>query len=245
MLFFQVLFLWNFSRLWKYIMRNSHYSVRLFATPWTAPHQASLSITTSWNLHKLLSVESVMPSNHISLCLSLLLPPSIFPSIRVFSNESVLCIRWPKYWDFNLQHQSFQLIWNISKAFFCFSWYCCSWRQQSHFSRKAFLSNNSSQSFPGGWNSKDCSMGDLGLIPGSGRIPWRRAWLPSQYSCLENLTDRGAWQGYSPWGRKELDMAECLILWFSPSWPGHYTSVRRASQVVTSGGTQGPSASLC
>ena len=75
--------------------------VQLFATPWTAPHQASLSITNSQSLLKLMSIESVMPSNHLILCHPLLLLPSIFPSIRVFSNESVLCIRWPKYWSFS------------------------------------------------------------------------------------------------------------------------------------------------
>ena len=71
--------------------------VQLFSTPWTAAHQASLSITNSQSLLKLMSIESVMPSNHLILCLSLLLPPSIFPSIRVFSNEESLHIRWPKY----------------------------------------------------------------------------------------------------------------------------------------------------
>ena len=75
--------------------------VRLFATPWTAARQASLSITSSRSLLKLMSVQSVMPSNHLILCRPLLLPPSIFPSIRVFSNESVLHIRWPKYWSFS------------------------------------------------------------------------------------------------------------------------------------------------
>ena len=75
--------------------------VRLFATPWTAAHQASLSITNSWSLLKLMSTESVMPSNHLILCHPLLLPPLIFPSIGVFSNESTLCIRWPKYWSFS------------------------------------------------------------------------------------------------------------------------------------------------
>ena len=69
--------------------------VRLFATPWTAAHHASLSITNSHSLLKLMSTESVMLSNHLILCCPLLLPPSIFPSIGVFSNESVLCIRWP------------------------------------------------------------------------------------------------------------------------------------------------------
>ena len=75
--------------------------VQLFATPWTAAHQASLSITNSWRLLKLMSIKSVMPSNHLILCHPLLLLPSIFPNIRVFSNESVLCISWPKYCSFS------------------------------------------------------------------------------------------------------------------------------------------------
>ena len=75
--------------------------VRLFATPWTAACQASLSITNSQNMFKLMSIESVMPSNHVILCCPLLLLPSIFPSIRVISNESVFCISWPKYWSFS------------------------------------------------------------------------------------------------------------------------------------------------
>ena len=75
--------------------------VRLFATPWTAALQASLSITNSRSLLKLMSIELVMPSNHPILCRPLLLPPSIFPSNRVFSNESALRIRWPKYWSFS------------------------------------------------------------------------------------------------------------------------------------------------
>ena len=71
--------------------------VWLFATPWTAARQASLSITNSWSLLKLMSIESVMPSSHLIFCCPLLLLPPIPPSIRVFSNESALCIRWPKY----------------------------------------------------------------------------------------------------------------------------------------------------
>ena len=80
---------------------QSHSCVRLFATPWTAARQASLSITNSWSSLKLTSIELVMPSNHLILCHPLLLPPLIFPSIRVFSNESALCNRWPKYWSFS------------------------------------------------------------------------------------------------------------------------------------------------
>ena len=90
------------------VSRNAFFSsvqllsrVWLFATPWTAERQASLSITNSQSLLKLMCIESVMPSNHFILCHPLLLPPSIFPSIRVFSNESVLRIRWPQYWSFS------------------------------------------------------------------------------------------------------------------------------------------------
>ena len=79
----------------------SHCHVQLFAAPWTAASQVSLSITSSPSLFKLMSIKLVMPSNHLILCHSLLLLPSIFPSIRVFSNESVLCIRSPRYWSFS------------------------------------------------------------------------------------------------------------------------------------------------
>ena len=88
------------------MLNIAHYSVQslihvqLFVTPWTAARQASLSITNSWSLLKLMSIGTVMPSNHLILCHPLLLLPSVFPSIRVFSNKSALCIRWPKYWSF-------------------------------------------------------------------------------------------------------------------------------------------------
>ena len=96
-----------------------HSHVWLFATPWTAAHQASLSSTISWSFLKLMSIESVMPSNHLILCRPLLLPPSIFPSIRVFSKESLLCIRWPKYWSFcfSPSNEYFRLI------CFTFGWF--------------------------------------------------------------------------------------------------------------------------
>ena len=88
-----------------YLLKNTSVQllscVQLFATPWTAGCQASLSITNARSLPKLMSIESVMPSNHLILCRPLLLLPSIFPSIRVFSKESALCIRWPKYWSFS------------------------------------------------------------------------------------------------------------------------------------------------
>ena len=76
--------------------------VQLFVTPWTAALQISLSITNSWSLLKFMSIELVMPSNHLILCRPLLLLPSIFLSIKVFSTESVLCIRWPKYWNISI-----------------------------------------------------------------------------------------------------------------------------------------------
>ena len=94
--------------------------VQPFATPWTAARQASLSITNSWSLLKLMSTESVKPSNHLILCHPLLLLPSIFPSLRVFSSESVLRIRWPKYWSFSFSISpsdeysgliSFRIVW--------------------------------------------------------------------------------------------------------------------------------------
>ena len=84
---------------WLFVQSLSR--VQLFATPWTSARQASLSIIDSQSLLKLMSIESMMPFNHLILCHPLLLPPSIFPSIRVFSNESVLYIRWPKDWSFS------------------------------------------------------------------------------------------------------------------------------------------------
>ena len=124
--------------------------VRLFVTPWTAACQASLFSTISWSLLKLMSTESVMPSNHLILCHPLLLLPSIFPSIRVFFIELALHIRWPKYWSFNFSISSsneysglisFQIYWfhllavqgtvksllqhHILKA--SFLWHCLGW----------------------------------------------------------------------------------------------------------------------
>ena len=81
--------------------------IRISVTPWTAACQASLSITNSWSLLKLMSIESVMPSNHLILCCPLLLLPSNFPTIRLFSNESFLYIRWPKYWSFSFSISPF------------------------------------------------------------------------------------------------------------------------------------------
>ena len=94
--------LYHFLSLCALVVVQSLSHVQLFATPWTVAHQASLSITNSWSLLKLMSIESLMPSNHLVLCHLLLLLPSIFPSIRVFSNESALFSRWPKNWSFSI-----------------------------------------------------------------------------------------------------------------------------------------------
>ena len=102
--FFFFAFIFKFYRffpLFSSVQFSSLSCVQLFSTSWIAAHQASLFITNSQSLLKLMSIESVMPSNHLILCLPFLLSPSIFPSIRVFSNESILCIRWPKYWSFS------------------------------------------------------------------------------------------------------------------------------------------------
>ena len=100
--------LWCFIKKLKMDLKNHSFSsvqslscVWLFATLWTAASQASLSITNPRSLLKFMSIESVMPSNHLVLCRPVLLLPSIFPSIRVFSNESILRIKWPKYWSFS------------------------------------------------------------------------------------------------------------------------------------------------
>ena len=93
------IYVWTFELQFSSVQALSR--VRLFVTPWTVAHQASLSITISQSSPKLMSIESVMPSNHLIFCYPLLNLPSIFPSIRVFSNESAFRIRWPKYWSFS------------------------------------------------------------------------------------------------------------------------------------------------
>ena len=94
--------------------------VQLFEFPWTAARQASLSFTISWSLLKLMFIESMMPSNHLIFCCPLLLLPSIFPSIRVFSNESILLTRGPKYWRFNSKSVFTMNLWFYGKSFIFF-----------------------------------------------------------------------------------------------------------------------------
>ena len=124
------LWLWRSLRLFSSVQSLSR--VLLFVTPWIAALQASLSITNSWSSLKPVSIESVMPSNHLILCHPLLLLPSIFPSIKVFSNESALRIRWPKYWNFSFnispsnEHpglMSFRMDWLLEGAKnLCIKW---------------------------------------------------------------------------------------------------------------------------
>ena len=138
--------------------------VRLFATPWITACQASLSITNSRSLLKLMSIESVMPCNHLILYHPLLLPPSIFPSIRVFSNESALRMRWPKYWNFSFNISPSNE--NSGLISFRMNW----------LDLLAVSPRDSQESSPTQFKS----------INSSGN--------PLQYSCLENPMDGGAWQ---------------------------------------------------
>ena len=158
------------------------------ATPWTAARQASLSITNSWSLLKLMFIKSVIPSNHLILCHPLLLLPSIFPSIRVFSNESVFHNRWPKYWSFSLSISpsneysgliSFRRDWLDLLAV--------------QGTLKSLLQHHSSKA---------------SILRHSAFFIWRRKWqstpvlLPGKFHGLRSLV------GYSLWGHKESDLTE-------------------------------------
>ena len=168
------------------------------------PCPDSLSITNSWNLFKLMSIESVMPSNHLILCCPLLLLLSIFPSIRVFSNESVLHIRWPDYWHFSFnispnkkysELMSFRIEWFDLRDF-----------QESSPTSDAQPRKSSAHwedcwfwwrygGFPGSSAGKESAgnAGDLGSISGLGRCPGGVHGNPLQRSFLESPMDRGAW----------------------------------------------------
>ena len=141
-------------------------------TPWTVARQASLSFTISQSLLKLMSTESVMPSNYLILCQPLLLLPSIFSSIRVFSNESTLCIRWPNYWSFNISPFS-EYSGLISFRIDCFDLLAVqgtlkSLLQHHCFKASILWCSTFLMGFPGGSDGKEsaCNAGDLGLIPG-------------------------------------------------------------------------------
>ena len=160
--------------------------VQLFEIPWTAAHQAHLSFTISQNVLKFTSIESVMPSNHLILCCPLLLLPSIFPSIRVFANESVLHIRWPKYWSFSFSiSPSSEYSGLISFRMDCLD------LLSVQGTLKSLLQNHSSQSSilwrsanSGCVREADAFEWILSSREGSGKL--------LQYCYLENPTDRGA-----------------------------------------------------
>ena len=149
-------------------------------TPWTAACQASLSITNSQRLLKLMSIESVMPSNHLILSHPLFLPPSIFPSIQVFSNESVLRIRWPKYWSFSFSIRASNEYSGLIS--FRMNWLDLTAVQGT---LKSLLQNHSSK-------NQLVSAGDVSSILGLER--GRRKWQPIPVFLLENPMDRGDWQ---------------------------------------------------
>ena len=149
-------------------------------TPWTAACQASLSITNSQRLLKLMSIESVMPSNHLILSHPLFLPPSIFPSIKVFSNESVLRIRWPKYWSFSFSIRASNEYSGLIS--FRMNWLDLTAVQGT---LKSLLQNHSSK-------NQLVSAGDVSSILGLER--GRRKWQPIPVFLLENPMDRGDWQ---------------------------------------------------
>ena len=150
-------FLCSGQFLWCYLQLPSH--VWLFMIPWTAACQASMSLTISQNLPKLMSSESVMPSNHLILCWPLLFLPSFSPSIRVFSNESALYIAF---------------------IYLFYKWYLQLITLHLYSLVVQLVKNPP-------------AMRELDLIPGLGRSPWEGNGYPLQYSCLENLMDRGAW----------------------------------------------------
>ena len=144
----------------------------LFETLWPGEHQASLSITNFWSLLNLVSIKLVMPSNHLIHCRPLLLPPSVFPNIRVFSNKSVLHIRWPKYWSFSL---------SISPLMHIQDWFplrLTGWISLWSKRLSRVFSNTIVQKHQ--FSSAQLSFGES-----------NGTWL--QYSCLENPMDRGAW----------------------------------------------------
>ena len=194
--------------------------VRLFATSWTAAHQASLSITNSQSLLQLTSIESVMSSNHLILYRPLLLLPSIFPSIRVFSNESVLHIRWPKYWSFSISPSnkysgliSFRIDWSHFShvQLFATPWTVTCQAPvhgilQARILEWAAISFSRDLPDPG---TEPTSL--LSPAPAGGFFTTSATWeartyllasrcflgegngAPLQYSCLENPMDRAAW----------------------------------------------------
>ena len=216
-------------------------------TPWTAACQASLPITSSQSLPKLMSIESVRPSSHLVLCRCLLLLPSIFPNIKVFSNELVLHIRWPKYWSISFSFSvspsneysgliSFPIDWfdllavqYPIKQDGATNWNVATPEMPPNRISKGELIYQPitlKKGFPGGSDDKEptCNVGDLSSIPGLGRSPGGGHGNALQYSCLKNPQGQRSLAGYSPWGSKELDTGE--------QWSPAQQRLRRASPVA-------------
>ena len=182
-------------------------NVQLFVTSWTEAGQASLSITNSQSILKLTSIASVMPSNHLILCRPLLLLPLIFLSIRTFSIESPLGIRWPKYWSFSFNiSPSNEYSGLISFRIDWFDLIAVQGTLQESSPTPQFksinsLANASNLGFPccSAGKESTCNVGDLGLIPGLGRSAGEGNSYPLQYSGLENSMD-------------------CIVLGVAKSW---------------------------
>ena len=184
--------------------------VQLFVAPWTAACQASLSITNSWSLLKLKCIEPVLPSNHLILCHPLL-PPSIFPSFRVFSNESVLCIRWPKYWSFSFSTSpsneysgliSFRMDWLDLIAV-----QGTLKNLLQHHSLKASVLQHLAF-FGSEGKASAFNAGRSGFDPWVRKILRRRKWQPTPVPLPGKSHRRRSPAGYSPWGHKESDTTE-------------------------------------
>ena len=158
-----------------YIAVQSLSHVWLFVTPWSAACRAPLSSTVFWSWLKFTSIESVMPHNHLIPHNQLLLLPSVFPSNRVFSSESALLIRWPKYWIFSISPS------NEYSELISFR---TNWFEIVLFHLSSALLYDGKES--------SCNAGDLGSIPGLGKFPGEGNGNPLQYSCLGNPMDRGA-----------------------------------------------------
>ena len=191
---------------WHVVVFQLLSCVQLFETPWTVGCQAPLSSTISQSLLRFMTIESVMLSNHLICCNPLLLLPSIFPSIRVFSKELALRIRWPKYWSFRFSISPFNEYSGLIS--FRMDWLDLLAVQGTlksllqHLNSKgsilecsAFFVVQLFRDFPGGSDGKAsaCNVGDLGSIPGSGRSSGKGNGYPLQYSCLENPMDGRAW----------------------------------------------------
>ena len=212
--------------------------VWLFVTPWTAACQASLSITNSRSLLKLTSIESVMPSNHLILCRPLLLLPSTFPSIRVFSNESALHIRWPKYWSF-----SFNI--SLSNEYSGLISFRMDWLDllavqgtlksllQHHSSKASILQRSAfftvQLSYPYMTTGKTIALTRrtfVGKVMSllfnmlSRLVIWRRQWHPNLVLLPGKSHGRRSLEGCSPWGHWGLDTTESLHFHFALSCIG-------------------------